>query len=619
MEANVCARHLLWIGPGTTPETQIRTGRNALRADRVYRHLQKTGAVDALRFVELRSIFQRRAEAQGTHYESPEHRDASTYPTIMAVAAAVLSPAHLSTILDPRQSYESAHYRLHVTVAALVRSNADIVTDGLWELLRPAFLTIREQCGENTGSGVADAHSMPIPTLPPATFDHMIRPLEPFRRYLDQLSTCHRDRWRDVNSNLYNWGPLALARADIPSNSSMPAEYICANGHRFKKAPNAIAWALRRGWPGCPFCCNFRALAGYNSLAETQPVLAAEWHPTLNGSVRPSDIMAGGNSAKYWWQCPQGHEYEQSPNNRSKGRNCPYCSRQRVIPGVTSLDITHPALAKEWHPKLNGSLTPAMVLAGSERAVWWLCKVSHPYRARIDQRTRGTKCPYCTNNRVLPGFNDLNTIHPELAREWHRTLNDNLTPHDVLAASTRRVWWQCPLHHEYRARVYNRSSGARTGCPFCSHVRVLPGYNDLETLAPDLASDWDWNRNHGIGPRDIGPGTLRKVWWICPSGHPYEQAVVKHVKGQRCPYCTNRELLPGFNDLQSRFPLLAGEWHPDKNGSLNPSQLLPGNQKLWWLCRAGHDQYETVPNRVKTRGCTRCATEERVLYVPPDT
>ena len=90
------------------------------------------------------------------------------------------------------------------------------------------------------------------------------------------------------------------------------------------------------------------------------------------------------------------------------------------------------------------------------------------------------------------------------------------------------------------------------------------------------------------------------------------------MAGQGCPYCSNRKLLLGFNDLQSRFPLLAGEWHPDKNSPLKPSQLLPGNQKLWWLCRAGHEQFETVPNRIRTRGCTRCPMEQRVIYVPPN-
>jgi hypothetical protein len=157
--------------------------------------------------------------------------------------------------------------------------------------------------------------------------------------------------------------------------------------------------------------------------------------------------------------------------------------------------------------------------------------------------------------------------------------------------------------------------GRRPGVPYCGHVRVKSGFNDLQTIAPQIASEWDTNRNLDLSPQDAGPGSGRKVWWIC---HSYEQVIAARIRGSGCPHCSNGRLLPGQNDLQSRFPRLAAEWHPTKNCSLNPSLVVPGNQERWWLYPAGHGQLQTVPNRSKAHGCSKCPMENRGLHPHTD-
>src|SRR6202022_2018020 len=39
-----------------------------------------------------------------------------------------------------------------------------------------------------------------------------------------------------------------------------------------------------------------------NSLADRNPAVAAEWHPTRNGDLRPADV-AFSRKAKAWWLC----------------------------------------------------------------------------------------------------------------------------------------------------------------------------------------------------------------------------------------------------------------------------------------------------------------------------
>ena len=151
-----------------------------------------------------------------------------------------------------------------------------------------------------------------------------------------------------------------------------------------------------------------------------------------------------------------------------RGYGCPYCSGHRALKGVTDLETVNPGLAKEWHPEKNGALTPSDVTAGSSRKVWWLCPNGHAYEQLIIKRTaRGYGCPYCSGHGVLKGFNDLETVNPRLAKEWHQEKNGDLNPCDVTANSGKKVWWLCPVGHAYRATVRDRNSDD-TQCPICN-------------------------------------------------------------------------------------------------------------------------------------------------------
>ena len=87
----------------------------------------------------------------------------------------------------------------------------------------------------------------------------------------------------------------------------------------------------------------------------------------------------------------------------------------------------------------------------------------------IAQRVqRGDGCPYCANRKVLPGFNDLATLDPAVAKEWHPTLNGALTPEMVTVGSHRKVWWQCTCGHVWKAAIYPRTGKQRCGCPVCA-------------------------------------------------------------------------------------------------------------------------------------------------------
>ena len=115
--------------------------------------------------------------------------------------------------------------------------------------------------------------------------------------------------------------------------------------------------------------------------------------------------------------------------------------------------------------KKNDGLTPSDVLPNSNKKVWWKCSHGHEWQAVICYRNKGIGCPYCAGQKVLKGYNDLQTINPVLATEWHYEKNNDLRPTDVTANSGQKVWWKCKKGHEWQAVIQNRTNGR--GCPYC--------------------------------------------------------------------------------------------------------------------------------------------------------
>ena len=148
---------------------------------------------------------------------------------------------------------------------------------------------------------------------------------------------------------------------------------------------------------------------------------------------------------------------------------------------------------------------------------------------------------------VLPGYNDLATTNPELAKEWHPTKNGSLTPEQVTAGSHKVVWWKQPydapetgrhFDFEWKAKIANRALGG-PGCPYLSGKAVCPGYNDLATKEPEIASELYDIKNHGMKADNIFAYSKRKFWWKCSKcGHIWRAAVDKRtVRGSGCPHC----------------------------------------------------------------------------------
>ncbi|WP_298949385.1 zinc-ribbon domain-containing protein [uncultured Polaribacter sp.] len=279
-----------------------------------------------------------------------------------------------------------------------------------------------------------------------------------------------------------------------------------------------------------------------------------------------------------------------------------------------SLAETHPELAKQWHPTKNGDLSPNDVKSGSHKKVWWKCDKGddHEWESKIANRVYNQQgCSVCSGRTVVKS-NCLNTTGPEIAKQWHPSKNGDLTPYDVTAGSGKRVWWKCNKgdDHEWESKIANRTVNEQ-GCPFCSGNSVSKT-NSLETrLTSQLKKEWHPTKNINVTPQNLTYGSNKEVWWKCGKNemHDYQMSPKSKLRGRGCPFCTGHKVHK-TTSLKYKYPTVAKQWHPTKNGKLTADNVSVGSNKMvWWKCDKGddHEWEAAVATVVRGVGCSVCA------------
>lgn len=302
---------------------------------------------------------------------------------------------------------------------------------------------------------------------------------------------------------------------------------------------------------------------------------------------------------------------------------------RRKPPEGRSLAERAPAVAAEWHPILNGDLTPHDVFAGSSERFWWRCATcGHEWATKLEKRVRqGQGCRKCgvtrrANARATPKpGQSLVDLIPELAAEWHPTLNNDCTPSDVLPTSGAIAWWRCArCHHDWQSSVYRRSVGG--GCRKCAAVRrgilrATPKLGDsFADHFPEVAVEWHPTRNGDLAPTDVKPASNKRVWWQCVQGHEWNVSPSNRRRGEHCPECSDlqravtKSTPKAGRSLADLRPAIAAEWHPTKNAPVTAADVNPGSKiGRWWQCATcGHEWLTDPYHRTRGgRGCLKCA------------
>ncbi len=229
--------------------------------------------------------------------------------------------------------------------------------------------------------------------------------------------------------------------------------------------------------------------------------------------------------------------------------------------------------------------------------------------------------------KLLVGINDFAALKPELAKEWNYEKNGDLKPTDVTCGSGKRVWWKCSkCGHEWKTLIFIRSRGSE--CPKCANitrtrnmilVHKFPGINEsLQDKKPELASEWNYEKNGELSPDKVKCGSDKKVWWRCQKcGFEWRARINDRNHGFGCPECGRNHRLIRFylpksgESLLEKNPELAKEWNYKRNGDLTPDKIKFNSiRKVWWKCHVcGYEWQSSIYNRNHGNNCSECTGE----------
>lgn len=429
---------------------------------------------------------------------------------------------------------------------------------------------------------------------------------------------------------------------DLQLNAPLRPEYLAISSNRrvWWRCSKAIdhVWeqspgSRKNNSSGCPYCAGNRVVRS-TSLAVKRPSLAEQWDQLKNGELTAYEISPKSNR-KVWWRCKVcDHSRHQSPMS-IKSDQCPACrmrlegngNSQRGVSryNETPIGERYPSIAKWIHPTLNG-VNPEYLYARNNDKIWWSCPIdpSHVWQTSIQARIGRDRCPFCVGKRVSD-VNRLRVAAPELFAMLDEEQDSDVDIELLSVGSTRqKIWLRCPADSRHRwqltpnAAFSNLKRSNTSGCPYCAG-RLIDETNSMLATEPEISKSFHPSLNRGLRddlnrPLDlssVSSGSNRvKFWWFCPVAHDHIwQATPHQRRNSGCPACDGKQVSV-TNSLATRHPILATQWHPLRNGELNPERVTAASGlRVWWKCNVDptHEWFARISDRSrKGAGCPHC-------------
>jgi hypothetical protein len=199
----------------------------------------------------------------------------------------------------------------------------------------------------------------------------------------------------------------------------------------------------------------------------------------------------------------------------------------------------------------------------------------------------------------------LAVMFPHALQYWDYSLNAH-DPFVIGAKSNTKVWWKCLNYenHAWEAKPEYITKRPQINCPYCNLNRLHED-NSLAVLYPQLAKEFNSQKN-GISPtRIIGNASSKKYWWKCSENHEWEAILGNRVRlNSGCPACSGRVAHEG-NNLAFLYPEIAKELNIAKTGKEAHEFVGGSDIHVWWTCSAKKHEWKTaISTRTKLgSGC----------------
>ena len=394
----------------------------------------------------------------------------------------------------------------------------------------------------------------------------------------------------------------------IAPNSHIKAHWVCEEcGNRWE----AQVKSRNRG-NGCPVCGRKKgpvskatAKAG-ESLADLRSDLLAEWDFEANAGIDPFKINLG-TKRKISWICKKGHTWIAAVNKRvTRNQGCPVCygTTKTSFPEQAVFYYLERLFQAKNREQVDGFefdiFLPEEKIAVEYDGYYWH---QSDHSIRMEER----KNAYCSANRIT-----LFRLKETIERDKTVSIAAHVITYRYDSANTFLNDAIALLISEIGVCAGKRISII----PDIDSDRglILANYEQAEYEAsliqyPELVAEWDNEKNGGLKPQNVRPGSEKRVYWTCSKGHSYKTRIAHRVSGSGCPVCSNKTILQGYNDLQTLSPELASDWNYEKNKGLLPTQVSGSSSKnVWWKCRKCGWEWRTSINNRRSHesSCPKC-------------
>ena len=181
----------------------------------------------------------------------------------------------------------------------------------------------------------------------------------------------------------------------------------------------------------------------------------------------------------------------------------------------------------------------------------------------------------------------------ELLKLWDYEKNSLININNVKLGSNKSYYWKCPnCGNSWKRRIW-RMVNENASCPKCAkeikHIKYITNNGSIIDKK-NLIKEWDYEKNNliGIYPERETIYSSNKAYWICSKGHSYYSRIDGRVRGRGCPYCANKKVLKGFNDLLFLNPKICKEWDYGLNKLGPDCYTNNSNIKVHWICPKKH-------------------------------
>jgi len=404
-----------------------------------------------------------------------------------------------------------------------------------------------------------------------------------------------------------------LSPTDFAKTSKLSVWWNCKNNHKYKVS---IHSRIRSG--GCKICNapnkieNLRKskLLKGKSFAQAKPELLSEWNYNKN-EIKPNEISEKSH-IQVWFKCINNHEWQSTPQRRSRGDGCPECYRlldksklvreQKLKKKGLSLADEFPDLIKEWDFDKNEEL-PEMYGSGSNQNVSWKCSFGHSWVAKIYNRTGNLSgCPYCkasTSKLEVFILTEMRGLFKEVI--WRHKIDgyecDIYIPEIKTGIEVDGAYWHNDKleRDNLKVKVFNDNN-----------VRLI---RVRDESLPKIIGEVILYNKQSV---DIDLSCeVVKYLLKNNSEERFLNYVKNHIQIGDKEYKKILSLLPSPTEDKSLSEInhkLSKEWDYDKNSPLTPLMFTPNSEKkVFWKCIKEHSWEASIKNRhLRNTGCPHC-------------